>query len=47
MRKAISDCNVTVNTAVSPILWLIPSDLVIIKQRIPRYNDVTSTAYSN
>ena len=40
MRRAISDCNVTVNTAVSSNLWLIPSDLVIIKKRIPGYNDI-------
>lgn len=39
IMKAISNCNVTVNTAVSPNLWLIPSDLVIIKWRIPGYNN--------
>ena len=37
MQKAMSDCNVTINTTVSHNLWLIPSDLLIIKKMIPTY----------
>ena len=36
MRRAISDCNVTVNTAVSPNLWLKPSD------NKKEYRDITT-----
>ena len=43
IMKAISNCNVTVNTAVSPNLWLIPSDLVIIKWRIPGWESSRDT----
>ena len=39
MRKARSDCSVTLNLAVSPSTWLLQSDMVILNERIPRYNN--------
>ena len=44
MRKAISDCNQTVNLAVSPATFLLPSDMKILKERIPGYSNVLFTA---
>ena len=40
MRKSISDCNQTVNLAVSPSTFLLPSDMKILKERIPGYSNV-------
>ena len=44
MRKSISDCNQTVNMAVSPSTFLLPSNMKILKKRIPGYNNVLLTA---
>lgn len=35
MRRAISDCNITLNLAISPSTWLLGSNMVILKESIP------------
>ena len=40
MRKAVSDCNTTLNLAISPSIWLLGCDMIILKHRIPGYNNV-------
>ncbi len=40
MRTAIASTNVVLNMAISPGMILVPSDLIIQKERIPGYNNV-------
>ena len=40
MRRAVRDCNQVVNLAVSPETFLLPSDMTILKERIPGYSNV-------
>ena len=44
MRKSISDCKQIVNVAVSPSTFLLPSNMKILKERIPGYSNVLLTA---
>lgn len=39
MRRAISDCNSTLDLAISPSTWLLPSNMVILKEIMPGYNN--------
>ena len=47
MNKAVSDTNVVLNLAVSPSLWLLPSNAVILKNRIDGYNNKLRIASEN
>ena len=38
MNCSISDTDVTLNMAISPNLWLIPSNLIILKNQTVGYN---------
>ena len=40
MRKAIRDTNVVLNTAISPGIILVPSNLIILKEMVAGYNNV-------
>ena len=40
MRKAIADTHVVLNTAITPGMILIPGDLIILKEKIPGYNNI-------
>ncbi len=40
MRTAIANTNVVLNMAISPGMILVPSDLIIQKEKIPGYNNV-------
>ena len=44
MRKAIVDTNVILNTAISPGMILIPSDMIILKNKIPGFNNILTIA---
>ena len=44
MRESISDTNVVLNMAISPGMILIPSDLIIQKERTPGYNNILTLA---
>ena len=44
MRKAIKDTNVVLNMVISPGIILIPSNLIILKEMIPVYNNVLKLA---
>ena len=44
MRKAIKDTNVVLNTAISPGIILIPSNLIILDKMVPGYNNVLKLA---
>ena len=44
MREAIKDTNVVLNMAISPGMILIPSNLIIQKEKIPGYNNVLTLA---
>ncbi len=44
MRTAISSTNVVLNMAISPGMILVPSDLIIQKEKIPGYNNVLTLA---
>ena len=39
MRRAVDDCNVTLNMAITPGVILIPSNMIILKTKIPGYNN--------
>ena len=47
MRKAIKDTNVVLNTAISPGIILIPSNLNILDKMIAGYNNVLKLATSS
>ena len=44
MNKAIADTNVVQDLALTPNTWLIPSNMIILKQPIPGYNNRLRTA---
>ena len=44
MRTAIENTNVVLNMAISPGMILVPSDLIIQKEKIPGYNNVLTLA---
>ncbi len=44
MREAIKDTNIVLNMAISPGMILVPSDLIIQKEKIPGYNNVLTLA---
>ena len=44
MRKAIKDCNVVLNMAISPSIILVPSNMVILEKPIPGYNNILTSA---
>ena len=44
MRKAITDTHVTLNTAITPGMILIPGNLIILAQEIPGYNNILTVA---
>ena len=44
MRKAISDTHVILNTAITPGMILIPGDLIILREKIPGYNNILNVA---
>ena len=46
MRKAIKDTNVVLNTAISPGIILIPSNLIILDKMVAGYNNVLKLATS-
>ena len=46
MRKAIKDTNVVLNTAISPGIILIPSNLIILDKMVVGYNNVLKLATS-
>ena len=47
MNLAISDTNVVLDTAISPSLWLLPSNVIIQKNIIPGYNNMLKVASKN
>ena len=47
MRRAVRDCNQVVNLAVSSETFLLPSDMTILKERIPGYSNVLYRASEN
>ena len=47
MNLAISDTNVVLDTAISPSLWLLPSNMIIQKTVIPGYNNMLKVATQN
>ena len=47
IRKAIKDTNVVLNTAISPRIILIPSNLIILDKMIAGYNNVFKLATSS
>ena len=40
MRRAVSDCNQVLNLAITPDVFLLPSDMTILKERIPGYSNI-------
>lgn len=44
MRKAIDDTNVVLSLAISPGLLLLPSEMIILKEKIPGYNNTIKIA---
>ena len=44
MRAAIASTNVVLNMAISPGMILVPSNLIIQKEKIPGYNNVLTLA---
>ena len=47
MRKAIKDANVVLNMTISPGLILIPSNMIILKEKIVGYNNTLTLATKN
>ena len=47
MRLAIKNTNVVLNMAISPGLILIPSNMIILKERVAEYNNVLTLATSD
>ena len=39
MNQAVTDTNVVLNIAVSPTLWLLPSNFILLNKPIPGYNN--------
>jgi hypothetical protein len=46
MRKAIKDTNVVLNTAISPGVILIPSNMIILTEMVSGYNNILTLASS-
>ena len=46
MNRSISDTNLLLNIAISPSLWLIPSNLIILKSPIVDFNNKLRVANS-
>jgi hypothetical protein len=46
MRKAIRDTNVVLNTAISPGVMLIPSNMIILTKMVSGYNNILTLANS-
>jgi hypothetical protein len=46
MRKAIKDTNVVLDTAISPGVTLIPSNMIILKEMVSGYNNILTLAES-
>ena len=46
MRKAIKDTNVVLNTAISPGVMLIPSNMIILTKMVSGYNNILTLAKS-
>ena len=44
MRKAIQDTNVVLNMAITPGLILVPSNMIILKNKVEGYNNVLTIA---
>ena len=44
MRKAIKDTNVVLNMAITPGIILVPSDMIILKNKVDGYNNVLTLA---
>jgi hypothetical protein len=44
MRRAIKDTNVVLNMAISPGLILIPSNMIILKEKVAGYNNTLTLA---
>ena len=44
MRKAIQDTNVVLNMAITPGIILIPSNMIILKNKVEGYNNVLTLA---
>ena len=44
MKRAIVDTNVILNTAITPGMILVPGSLVILKQKIPGFNNILTMA---
>ena len=44
MRKAIKDTNVVLNMAITPGITLIPSNMIILKDKVDGYNNVLTLA---
>ena len=44
MRKAIVDTNVILNTAITSGMILVPGSLIILKQKIPGFNNILTMA---
>ena len=44
MRTAVSATNVVLNLAILPRMILIPSDMIILKEKIPGYNNTLTIA---
>ena len=44
MRKAIQDTNVVLNVAITPGIILIPSNMIILKNKVEGYNNVLTLA---
>ena len=44
MRKAIADTNVILNMAITPDIILVPSDMIILKNKVEGFNNVLTLA---
>ena len=45
MRTAIKDTNVVLNMAITPGIILIPSNTIILKEKVVGYNNVLTLIY--
>ena len=39
MNRAITDTNIILNLAISPSLWLLSNNMIILKKPVPGYNN--------
>ena len=47
MNQALTDTNVVLNIAISPSLWLLPSNLILLNKPIPGYNNKLKVSNEN